>query len=75
ILYAENRLDNLLPVFEELDKVESDSNAVFKVFYGLSLFEKNPELARKHLTEAARQFHADSDIRAELVVLSFLVFY
>ncbi len=75
VLFSENRLENLIPVLEGLDSVAGGESAVLAAFYGLALLDCKPEAARRQLADSARLLQAENDPRAELVVLSFLVFY
>jgi len=73
-LFSENRLGRLLPVFEAIAAAGCDSPLFFG-FYGLALFESQPELGRQYMVRSEQKYHEANEPLGELVALSHLIFY
>ncbi len=75
VLYAENRLDHLLPILKELYAASPSQHPLLCKFTGLALLHLDPKQAEKLLYQAATLFAQVNNPVAELPVLAHLVLY
>lgn len=74
-LYAENRLEHLLPILRELQVACPHQHPLLFKFLGLALLLIEPEQAESFLYRSAELFAQNKNSVAELSVLSHLILY
>lgn len=74
-LFAENRLDRLLPFFEEIVAAAEVDSPILFGFYALALFSFDPEKGLHYMLRSEEAYRLQSQPLGELVALSHLIFY